>query len=266
MPSLRMPDGCNIHFRLDDYTDPWTRPEAVVFLHGNAESGLAWYGWVPHFARHFKVIRPDMRGFGDSSPMPADYNWSATRIVDDYLALLDHLGVARVHVVAAKLGSLAAMRLAAQHPDRVATLTVAGVPASISKLTTGGPSPDLIEKGGVEAWAKVNMAARLGESMPAEAVTWWTQFMGRTASSTQIGFVRDVAVFDIFDQLEKIVAPTLVITTEGSGIGSVAETAAWQQRISRSSLLVLPGKSYHVAASSPDLCANKTLEFIRSVA
>lgn len=266
MPSLPMPDGCNIHFRLDDCTDPWTTSEAVIFLHGNAESGLAWYAWVPHFARHFRVIRPDMRGFGDSTPMPVDYDWSAGRIVDDYVTLLEHLGVTRVHVVAAKLGSLAAMLLAAQHPQLVASLTIAGVPASISKLVASGPPTDLIETGGVEAWARVNMAARLGEDMPAEAVDWWTRFMGRTASSTQIGFVRKVAMFDVFDRLEEIVAPTLVITTEGSGIGSVAETAAWQQKISRSTLLVLPGKSYHVAASSPDLCATKTLAFIRSVA
>jgi hypothetical protein len=42
----------------------------------------------------------------------------------------------------------------------------------------------------------------------------------------------------------------------------VAEVEAWQQRIARSELLVLPGDSYHVAASDPDTCAAATLAFI----
>ena len=62
----------------------------------------------------------------------------------------------------------------------------------------------------------------------------------------------------------KIVCPTLVITTEGSALGSVDETAAWQRQIPDSTLLVLPGNSYHVAASDADRCARETLAFIGS--
>ncbi len=56
--------------------------------------------------------------------------------------------------------------------------------------------------------------------------------------------------------------PTLVITTEGSGLASVEQNRAWQQQIPNSRLLVLPGNSYHVALTSPDACAKATLEFI----
>jgi len=54
-----------------------------------------------------------------------------------------------------------------------------------------------------------------------------------------------------------------VITTEGSALGSVETTRAWQQMIPHSELLVLPGDSYHVAASDADQCAQATREFIR---
>jgi hypothetical protein len=53
-----------------------------------------------------------------------------------------------------------------------------------------------------------------------------------------------------------------VITTEGSGLASVNETRAWQQTIPDSELLVLPGDSYHVAASHAAQGAQATLEFI----
>ena len=67
---------------------------------------------------------------------------------------------------------------------------------------------------------------------------------------------------DVPDDLPRITAPTLVITTEGSGLGSVEVTRAWQRTIPQSELLVLPGDSYHAAASDPVTCAAATLAFI----
>ena len=74
-----------------------------------------------------------------------------------------------------------------------------------------------------------------------------------------------IADADITDALPRIRCPTLVITTEGSGLGSVEDVRAWQQRIPRSELLVLPGDSYHVAASDADQCAQETRAFIARV-
>jgi hypothetical protein len=54
----------------------------------------------------------------------------------------------------------------------------------------------------------------------------------------------------------------MVITTEESGLGTVEETRAWQQQIADSELLVLPGNSYHVAATHADRAAEATLDFL----
>jgi pimeloyl-ACP methyl ester carboxylesterase len=67
---------------------------------------------------------------------------------------------------------------------------------------------------------------------------------------------------DIRAESARIQCPTLVITTEGSGLGSVEQTRAWQEKIPASSLRVLPGNSHHVAASAPEQCAAETLAFI----
>jgi pimeloyl-ACP methyl ester carboxylesterase len=71
-----------------------------------------------------------------------------------------------------------------------------------------------------------------------------------------------IACADIRADVPKITCPTLVITTEQSGLGSVDETRAWQQQIVDSELLVLPGNSYHVAATHADHAAEATLDFI----
>ena len=73
MPSFRPTHDLDMHYEVDDFTDPWTHPETVLMLHGNAESGLAWWRWVPKLSPHYRVVRPDMRGFGQSSPMPREF-------------------------------------------------------------------------------------------------------------------------------------------------------------------------------------------------
>jgi pimeloyl-ACP methyl ester carboxylesterase len=107
------------------------------------------------------------------------------------------------------------------------------------------------------------MAGRLGSQFPAEGVEWWAKLMGRTPASTQWGFMQTIPISNIAADLPRIRCPTLVITTEGSSLGSVDATRAWQQMIPNSELLVLPGNSYHVAASDADACAQAALKFIR---
>jgi pimeloyl-ACP methyl ester carboxylesterase len=77
-----------------------------------------------------------------------------------------------------------------------------------------------------------------------------------------IGFTSKISQADISADLPRIKCQALVITTEGSALGTVEETRAWQQRIANSRLLALPGDSYHVAASDAERCAAEVLAFI----
>lgn len=264
MPTFQVSPELEMHYRVDDFTDPWTEPDTILMLHGNAESGTAWYGWVPQLARRYRVVRPDMRGFGASTPMPRNFPWTLDVIIDDYINLMDMLGVERFHLVGAKIGGTIARAFAARRATRVKTLTVVGTPPPF-RVGAEERIPAMtaeFEQQGVEHWARRSMAGRLGSAFPAEGVEWWTKFMGRTAVSTQVGFFRTIACADIRADVPKIACPTLVVTTEGSGLASVDETRAWQQTIPNSELLVLPGNSYHVAASDAERCAQATLEFI----
>jgi 3-oxoadipate enol-lactonase len=264
MSTFRPSPDLEMHYAVDDFTDPWSQPQTILMLHGNAESGLAWYAWVPKLARSFRVVRPDMRGFGQSSPMPADHPWTLDELTADFCALMDHLGIARFHLVGAKIGGTIARAFAARRPERLLTLTVVGTPAPF-RVGAAERVPDLIREfqtHGVEYWAKQNMGDRLGSAFPPEGVEWWGKFMGRTAVSTQIGFMGTIACADITADLPKISTPTLVITTEQSGLGTVDETRAWQRQIPDSELVVLPGNSYHVAATHADQAAAATIDFI----
>jgi 3-oxoadipate enol-lactonase len=265
MPSFSPTPDLTMHYQVDDYSDPWRSPETVLMLHGNAESGLSWYAWAPKLARQFHVVRPDMRGFGQSTPMPRDFPWSLDRLIEDCCALMDHLDVGRFHLIGAKLGGTIARAFAARRPERISTLTVVGTPTPFRAGVAERVSQLIkdFEVYGVEHWARQNMANRMGDSFPPEGVEWWARFMGHTAVSTQIGFMGPIGAADIRADLPKIRCPTLVITTEGSALGSVDETRAWQQQIRDSELVVLKGNSYHVAATHADQSAEAALDFIR---
>ena len=264
MPMLRIAPDLDMYYEVDDFTDPWRETKTILLLHGNCESHASWYGWVPHLARELRVVRPDMRGYGASTPMPRDFPWSLDALIDDFVRLMDELRIERFHLVGAKIAGMIARRFAARFPERVLTLTVAGTPPP--RYDVGARVPALtaeIEQHGVEHWARRTMTGRLGADFPPAGVEWWIKLMGRTPVSTQICFVRNVHHADITADLPRIQCPTLVITTEGSALGSVAETRAWQEKIPRSTLLVLPGNSYHVAASDAARCAQETLAFIQ---
>ena len=223
-----------------------------------------WFGWVPQLARHFRVVRPDMRGFGASTPMPRDYPWPLDGVIDDFVSLTRKLGVERFHLVGAKIAATIARRFAARFPDRVQTLTLVGAPPP-RRDHPDGTVPAwtaLAEREGVVSWARSTMSARLGSHFPPEGLEWWAQLMGRTPLSTFLGFVSTIPNWDVAADLPRITCPTLVITTEGSALGSVEDTRKWQRKIPNSTLLALPGDSFHVAATDSDRCAQETRDFI----
>ena len=55
--------GIELNIVIDDCTDPWDSAETILMVHGLAESGEAWRGWVPHLCRKYRVARVDLRGF-----------------------------------------------------------------------------------------------------------------------------------------------------------------------------------------------------------
>ena len=265
MPIVRVADDLEMHYLVDDFTDPWRTAEAVLLLHGSSESGAMWFGWVPHLARHFRVVRPDMRGFGASTPMPRDYPWPLDAVIDDFVRLTHQLGIERFHLVGAKIAATIARRFAARFPERVLTLTLVGSPPPRRDHEAGtvGRWTALAEREGVASWARSTMSGRLGSRLPQAGLEWWVKLMGRTPLSTFLGFVSTIPTWDVADDLARITCPTLVITTEGSALGSVDDTGVWQRKIRNSTLLALPGDSFHVAATDSDRCAQETLNFIR---
>ncbi len=99
----------------------------VLLLHGFADRLETMEALADSLAPTHRVIALDLRGFGSSSKFsdPARYGQA---MLNDVLALMDHLGIERTHVIGYSLGALLAARLVERHPGRVITATFLGGP------------------------------------------------------------------------------------------------------------------------------------------
>ena len=114
--SFAASDGLRLAYYIDDYTDPWREPETLLLLHAAMGSARRYFGWVPHLARHRRVVRLDLRGHGSSAVPTADAPLTLERLVGDVEELLDHLGVERAHVVGNSAGGYLCQQLAMRPP------------------------------------------------------------------------------------------------------------------------------------------------------
>ena len=263
MPHIDLAGGARIFYHDDDFSDPWMPVEPMLVLHGCAESSQTYNRWIPALARDFRIIRPDMRGHGGSAPAGPGYRWTVDGIIDDYIALADRLAIDRFHLVGSKLGASLSLRVAARFPERVRTLTAIGPRTRGKEAAMSQPEPlERLEREGVESWARGASGARLGLDCSPEILEGWIRHMGKTDARSLAGLLRMLEQLDIFPDLPHIACPTLVITAEGSALGSVEATRVWQSRIRNSELIVVPTDAYHVAAMEPKRCVAAVRAFI----
>lgn len=118
MPRIDL-NGANIHF-----TDSGGEGPIIVFSHGLLMSGEMFAEQVAHFQDRYRCITFDHRGQGQSGVTQDGYDMET--LTEDASALIKYLGVAPCHFVGLSMGGFVGIRLAAQKPDMLKTLTLLG--------------------------------------------------------------------------------------------------------------------------------------------
>lgn len=106
----------------DYFTGEGAGDGTVLFCHGAGGNAASWWQQIPAFARRFRCLAFDHRGFA-RSPCAVEA-FSVTAFAADALAVLDAAGVERVHLVCQSMGGWTGVQLALGHRDRVASLTL----------------------------------------------------------------------------------------------------------------------------------------------
>jgi aminoacrylate hydrolase len=116
MPTLSLTD-IDLYYEVDGNGPP------LLLIAGMCSDSASWAPLIPLLASHFTVIRPDNRSTGRTTPLDAPL--SVTTYAQDCIALIEHLGHEKSHILGHSLGGMIGLQLAHSAPMRVASLTLA---------------------------------------------------------------------------------------------------------------------------------------------
>lgn len=244
-PAVSLRPGLQIGYRDEWFGAPWLNPEPAVFLHGNLETSAIWYGWVPRMAQRFRVLLPDLPGYGRSTA-PADFEWTLENFAKITADFLDKLGIESAHIIGAKTGGAIAMQFAAMYPKRTRTIVIASGP-----FTSVDPRAE-----------SNSQQVRLGSAASKEEIAYFDKMRDDTAPDTKRGMGKVIAAINLDGLLPRISARALIITSDRSALQSVETVLRYQPKIPNSRLLVVTSDAYHVAVSNADECVTSALAFM----
>ena len=113
--------------------------DPVVLIHGSGPGVTSYANWrvvLPALAENFRVLAPDMVGFGFSE-RPANIQYGVQTWADQVVGLMDTLELPTAHMVGNSFGGAIALRIATQHPDRVGKLVLMGSMGVPFPITAG---------------------------------------------------------------------------------------------------------------------------------
>lgn len=116
LKNASLPNGATLRIAITGQGEP------LVLLHGHPQNHLTWRKIAPALSKHFTVIMPDLRGYGDSVKPPGDEehrSYSKKVMAEDLILLMDALGYDQFAFVGHDRGGRVGHRLALDYPQRV---------------------------------------------------------------------------------------------------------------------------------------------------
>jgi pimeloyl-ACP methyl ester carboxylesterase len=251
---------------------------SLVFVHEFAGEAQSWQLQVRFFARRYRTITYNARGYPPSDVPTAGSAYSQDHAVEDILGLLDVLGIDKAHICGLSMGGYATLHFGLRHPERSLSLVVAG-------CGYGSVAADRAQfKRDVEATAQ----RFLTEPMATLADVYcqgptrvqfrdkdpkgWQEFHDLFAAQSAIGHgltMRGVqlerpSVYELEADLERLTVPTLIVT--GDEDDPCLEPGIFLKRkIRTSGLVVLPKTGHTINLEEPEAFNRAVLDFLTAV-
>ena len=235
--------GAEIAYAVTGTGDP------VVLVHGGDANSEHWAFQAPALAEQFQVILLDSRGHGRSpyNGGPLTY----TQLADDVLALLDHLDVARAHLVGWSDGGIIGIDLALRHPQRLRKVVAFGANADLGgyRTDTGEDEGAIIYAFGAHNdrdYARLSPAPERYEAMVAALRQMWSTEPAYTAA-----------------ELGAITTPFLIMAGADEEIIAKAHTRYLAATIPGAELALLPNCGHFGLMQEPEAFNAAMLAFLQ---
>ncbi|RDK10395.1 3-oxoadipate enol-lactonase [Cupriavidus lacunae] len=211
MPYADLPD-VRLHYRLDGAEH---LPVLVLSNSLGTNFGM-WEPQVAAFSQHFRVLRYDTRGHGESSVPSGPY--SIAQLGGDVIALLDHLGIEQASFCGLSMGGITGMWLALNHAPRMNKLVLCNTAAYIGPPENWTNRAAAVERDGVASIAAAVVDKWITPPYAAahpELVASLRAMLGATPSAGYAANCLAVRDADLRQDIGRITAPTLVIAGSG---------------------------------------------------
>lgn len=249
-------------YYVDDFTDPWKNAPILLLLHAAMGSARRYYAWIPQLSRHYRVVRMDLRGHGNSQVPPAGRELALDRLVQDVAELMDHLGCASAHIVGNSAGGYLGQQLAMTQPARVRSLMLFGSTPGLKNSQAPSWIPQIQAKG-LRAFLAETIADRLPlDQVDPRLVDWFLDEAAKNDPAYIGSFVLLMARYDWSDQLGRIACPTLVVVPGAEPIGSTANYEPFRRFVRDVEMRVYEGAPHNICDAFPERCAADVLDFL----
>ncbi|HET6605413.1 MAG TPA: alpha/beta hydrolase [Rhodopila sp.] len=259
MPFAMTDDGVRLHYEEAGSGTP------VIFVHEFAGDHRSWETQMRHFCQRYRAITYAARGYppSDVPEDPARYNQA--RAADDILAVLDHLKIAKAHVVGLSMGGFATLHFGFRHPGRALSLTVGGCGYGAEKgqrdkfRAEADTIAAFLDQNGMQAFAakyaygptRVQFENKDPRGF-AEFAQQLSEHSALGSRNTQLGVQRErPSLYDLIDQMKALTVPTLVLTGDEDW-PCLQPALLMKQTIPSAALSVMPNCGHTINIEDPD--------------
>jgi pimeloyl-ACP methyl ester carboxylesterase len=260
MPHVKAADGVKL------YVEEVGSGTPIVFVHEFAGDHRSWEPQLRHFARRYRCIAFNARGYPPSDVPSDGGQYSQDHARDDIRAVLDGLAITKAHVVGLSMGGFATLHFGLQYPERALSLVIAGCGYGAQ------PGKRVQFEQEVEATAATIAKQGMAKAAAAYALgptrvqfqnkdpRGWAEFAAQLAehsstgsSLTMLGVQRRrPSLYDLVDRMQRLTVPTLIVT--GDEDEPCLEPGLLMKRsIATSGLVVIPNSGHTINLEEPDL-------------
>jgi pimeloyl-ACP methyl ester carboxylesterase len=272
MPHIPTDDGVRLYYEEAGSGYP------IVFVHEFAGDYRSYEPQLRYFARRYRCIAFNARGYPPSD-VPEDWQtYSQERARDDIRAVLDGLSFEKAHVVGISMGGFATLHFGFAYPDRASSLVVAGCgygaqPDKRAQFAeeTARTAAGIAEKGMPEI-AKTYGAGPTRVQLQNKDPRGYAEFMTQLAEHSTPGAAntmrgvqgRRPSLWDLVDKMKALEVPTLIAT--GDEDEPCLEPGLLMKRaIKSAALVVFPNTGHALNLEEPDLFNRACDEFFHQV-
>jgi pimeloyl-ACP methyl ester carboxylesterase len=260
MPYLTTDDGVELYYEDTGAGRP------ILFIHEFSGDYRAWELQVRYFARRYRCITYNARGYPPSAVPDSVEKYSQRRAVDDAANVLKHLKIDKAHIVGLSMGGFAALHFGIHYPELALSVVVgaAGMGAEPEKSAQFKQEVEVVAKRfeteGAEKFASVYGSGPGREQLELKDPRGFKEFLTQLGEHSSKGAaltLRGVQAqrpspFDLVPQLEKMTVPTLII--HGDEDRSCLGTGAFLKRtIPSAGLMVFPKTGHTINLEEPAL-------------